>query len=371
MIPTGTTTAAVNVLNDEARLENDLRARAARLANTGADGHVRKLKGDASNRSYYRVAGNGSSVVAMVMPTTAKASEEATNGAPPAELPFLNVQRYLDSLGLRVPRIYEYDEPAGILFLEDLGDVTFESALPSKTTPPSESDDRSADFEALYVRAVELLARMRVTADASRDPDCIAFGRSFDRGLYRWELEHFHEWGLVARSGKEPTDAERAVLDGFYDRIADALDVLPRGFTHRDYQSRNLMVKDGELVVIDFQDALLGPVQYDLVALLRDSYVELDRALVERLVERYCDAYEREGGDAGDRREFLRVFDLLTVQRKLKDGGRFIFIDRVKGNPSFLPSVPASFRYVKDAIARLPELAPMGEILARYVPELA
>lgn len=350
----------VSNLSDEAALARDLRVRGSRAVGTPADADVIQLKGDASNRSYYRIAGAGESVVAMVMPTSTPVgvSEEATSGATPTELPFLNVQRYLDKLGLRVPKIYEYDEPAGVLLLEDLGDVTFESAL------------ATGDVEELYGRVVDLLAWLRAKADANRDEDCIAFGRAFDRELYRWELEHFHEWGLVARSGRDVTAAERETLNFLYDSIAEELDGLPRGFTHRDFQSRNVMLKNGELVVIDFQDALLGPVQYDLVALLRDSYVELDRGLVERLVHRFCDSFESHGGVVGDRDGFLRTFDLLTVQRKLKDGGRFIFIDRVKGNPSFLPSVPASFRYVKDAISRLPELAPLGEILSRYVPEL-
>jgi hypothetical protein len=126
-----------------------------------------------------------------------------------------------------------------------------------------------------------------------------------------------------------------------------------------------MILNGGAQAVIDFQDALQGPRQYDLVALLRDSYIVLEPAEVTALVERYC---ARMG--VADAAGFRRTFDLLTVQRKLKDAGRFEFIARVKGNPGFLPHVPASLQYVREALARLPELSDFAELLARYVPEL-
>jgi hypothetical protein len=324
-----------------------------------ARSRVQKLKGDASSRSYYRVADDKTSYVVMVMPADASKSDEVTKGGPPPELPFINVHRYLNGLGVRVPRIHDYDAPAGLMLLEDLTDATFESALSPTTT------------EGLYAKAVDLLALLRARADQHPDPGCLAFTRSFDRDLYRWELDHFYIWGLVARTGRQPTTPEREILDRAFDTISARLAELPKGFTHRDYQSRNLMVTNGELVVIDFQDALQGPRQYDLVALLRDSYVELERPFVEKMVLRYVDQLKTHGVDAGDPAEFLKTFDLLTIQRKLKDGGRFVFIDQVKKNPSFLPSIPASFRYVRDALPAQPEFAELAEVLARYVPEIA
>lgn len=322
---------------------------------------IKKLKGDASNRSYYRVGTPPESWVVMVMPLDAtKKSEEATKGEPPKELPFVNVHRYLQKLGVRVPHILRYDEPAGMMVLEDLTDLTFEAAL--------EGGKRQEEF---YTRAVELLARLRVEAERRPDVECLAFTRSFDEDLYDWELHHFREWGLEAWSGKKPTDAERSELDRTFREIARTLAAAPRGFTHRDYQSRNIMVKEGELVVIDFQDALQGPRQYDLVALLRDSYVELDRDFVDVMLDRYIEAFEKAGGGRIERGPFKDFFDLLTIQRKLKDAGRFEFINRVKGNPGFLVSIPASLRYVKAAFARRPELRKLQDLISRYVPELS
>lgn len=321
---------------------------------------VLKLKGDASNRSYYRVGTAPDSWVLMVMPPDSlKKSEEASKGPAPTELPFINVHRYLSKLGVRVPKILRFDEPAGMMVLEDLTDQTFEAAL------------ATGDRTKLYTQAVELLAQLRARAEKNPDPGCLAFTRAFDEELYDWELHHFREWGLEAWSGKLPTNAERGELDAAFRRIAKELAAAPRGFTHRDYQSRNLMVTKGELVVIDFQDALQGPRQYDLVALLRDSYVELPRDFVDAMLDVYIAAFAKETGEKIEAKPFKAFFDLLTVQRKLKDAGRFEFINRVKGNPGFLVSIPASLRYVKAAFDVQPQLADLRKLIAHYVPELA
>jgi N-acetylmuramate 1-kinase len=322
---------------------------------------VLRLKGDASNRSYLRVGTWPDSVVVMVMPERAHASEEAAGTAVPEELPFVDIQRYLARLGVRVPAILRYDVPAGVMVLEDLGDVTLEKALGASSAG------------ALYGTAVELLARLRGAAEASPDPTSIAFRRAFDEELYLWELHHFRQWGLEAWSGQSPTPSERQVLETSFRSIASRLAAAPRGFTHRDYQSRNLMVKDGELVLIDFQDALQGPRAYDLVALLRDSYVALDEAQVDALLHRYQQALEASTGQRSDAAEFRRFFDLLTVQRKLKDAARFEFIHQVKGNPGFLPHIPQSLAYVRGAFERLADDAAvqsLRRVAARYVPEL-
>ena len=345
--------------------ETEARVRDAAGRATGRDARgepVRRLAGHASMRSYWRVGSGAASLVVMVMPPDAR-PEEITRGGPPDVDPFLDVQRYLAGLGVRVPAVlafYQDDPRGGLMVLEDLGDEMLETRLLA-----------GGDRRALYRAAIDQLARLRAAAE--RQPGgCIAFTRSFDAGLYRWELDHFREWLLEAWRGARLSAAERAVVDREFDRIARALEAEPKGFTHRDYQSRNLMVLgSGEQAVIDFQDALLGPRQYDLVALLRDSYVELPPDLIDELLHRYLERLAAEGGPRLPYLPFREVFDLLTVQRKLKDAGRFVFIDRVKGNPGFLVSIPASLRYVRDAFARRPDLAELQAILARHVPELA
>jgi aminoglycoside/choline kinase family phosphotransferase len=340
------------------------RARGAVSRATGRDASrepVKRIAGHASMRSYWRVGAPPASRVVMVMPPNAK-PEEVTKGAPAAVDPFLDVQRYLASIGVRVPFIAAFfeDPQGGLMVLEDLGDDMLETRLLA-------GDDRAR----LYEAAIDQLARLRAAAEASPG-GCVAFGRAFEEDLYRWELDHFREWLLEAWKGARLSEAERAVVEREFDRIARALAAEPRGFTHRDYQSRNLMVlPSGEQAVIDFQDALLGPRQYDLVALLRDSYVELPAELVEAMLRRWLEKFAQAGGPRLEYAPFREVFDLLTVQRKLKDAGRFVFIDRVKKNPGFLVSIPSSLRYVRDAFARRPDLAELQAVLARHVPELA
>ncbi len=324
---------------------------------------VTKLKGDASSRAYYRLRGTATSLVAMVLPDEPSKSEEATGATTaPLELPFLNIHRYLALAGTPVPAIYRTDLSLGVLMLEDLGDETLEVALGR--------GDRGTR-EMLYGKAIDLLAAMRLHAEARPDSRCIAFRRSFDRKLYRWELDHYLEYGFIARTGKQPSPTAARVMAQAFDRLADSLAAEPTGFTHRDYQSRNLMWGPRGFTVIDFQDALLGPRVYDLVALLRDSYIELPEGLVDTLLSRYQAQMTADAEEAIRPDAFRHAFDLCTVQRKLKDGGRFEFIDRVKKNPSFLPHVGLSFRYVARALERLPEYAELLTVLREVHPEMS
>jgi N-acetylmuramate 1-kinase len=343
-------------------LQTEARVREAAARAAGGDwsgAPVKRLAGHASMRSYWRVGTAPRSWVVMVLPPDAR-PEEVTKGGAPAVNPFVDVQRYLEALGIRVPAIRAFLEADGLMVLEDLGDEMLETRLLA-----------GVPAERLYPAAIDQLARLRAAAE-ERPEGCVAFTRSFDYDLYHWELLHFLEWGLEAWKGARLSPAERPVVDRAFDRISRALEAEPKGFTHRDYQSRNLMVlPSGEQAVIDFQDALLGPRQYDLVALLRDSYVELPAPFVEAMIRRYLLALAAAGGPRLEYGPFRETFDLLTVQRKLKDAGRFVFIDRVKKNPDFLRSIPASLRYVREALGRRPDLADLHGILARHVPELA
>src|SRR5512133_265877 len=341
--------------------QTEARVKSAVARATGLDvgaWPVRRLAGHASMRSYWRVGAPPTSWVVMVLPEDSR-PEEVTKGGPPPVNPFVDVQRYLEGIGGRVPALRAFYEADGLMVLEDLGDEMLETRLLAGDPP-----------EPLYAKAIDQLARLRAHAEANPGRS-VAFSRAFDRDLYLWELHHFREWLLEAWKGARLSAAERELVDREFDRIARALDAEPKGFTHRDYQSRNLMVlSSGEQAVIDFQDALLGPRQYDLVALLRDSYVELEPELVEAMLRRYLERLHGEGGPRLEYGPFRQLFDLLTVQRKLKDAGRVVFIDRVKKNPGFLPSIPASLRYVRDAFARRPDLVELRHVLARHVPEL-
>lgn len=334
---------------------------AAELAG-GKNPQLETLPGGASIRRYHRVTLEGAkwpSLVVMELGDNPLASEEAAKSAAPAELPFINVQRYLARAGVAVPAIYRYDVARGFLYLEDLGDVTFESRVAAA------GDDVRARY---YRQAIDQLVALQRFAAAQPDPECVAFSRGFDYELLKWELDHFREYGLEAQ-GLMPSAAEREALEHSFRRIAEELAAEPRGFVHRDYQSRNLMVQDvggaPRLRIIDFQDALLGTRAYDLVGLLRDSYVALSPSLLDELVAYFVTHA------ALDAARFTRLFDLQVVQRKLKDAGRFVFIDRVKRNPSFLVHIPNSLAYVARSLARLPDLAPLREILSHHFEQFA
>lgn len=319
------------------------------------------MAGDASSRRYHRVVfGPGAEprrVVIMELPRDALASDEAQAGGPPAELPFLDVGRHLAARGIRVPAVYLDAVDRGAVVLEDLGDRTLARCIAGLSRDP---------LRRWYLAAVALLARLHEALWPVPD-GCIAATRRFDFALLRWELDHYREWGAEALRGEPLAPGVRAALDAGFDTLAREIEALPRGFVHRDYQSRNLMViGDGpapeNLAVIDFQDALIGPRVYDLVALLNDSYVELDEELKREVIERYAGL---RGIDPGTLRA---EFDLVTVQRKLKDGGRFVFIDRVKGNPAFLPYVDTSFGRVRRALERLPGHTDLRAALAATDP---
>jgi len=318
---------------------------------------VIKLHGDASYRTYYRVIlDDKRTFVLMQMPAgKASVSEEITNfNGTHQELPFINVARFLENCGIRVPAIHHYSEGHHLMILRDLGD-----SLMARIVEKADNNLRRE----WYRRAIELLAALqRKTADADRS-DCVALQRSFDQTLLNWEFDHFLEYGVEARLGIKMSKEDHEIFFRQTRGISEKIASLPYGFTHRDFQSRNILIVNDELYLIDFQDALLGPAAYDLAALLRDSYVELSEPILNELISFYCEKTGRKTSS------FMREFDLVTCQRKLKDAGRFVFIDRVKKNPNFLKYIPASLGYVKQALERLPEYQSLYEMLKKYIPE--
>lgn len=328
----------------------------------GADLALASMPGGASTRRYFRLTlPQGKSAVAMFVPEGGR-PEEVQKAHEGTRWPFLEVRDLLAEHGVDVPDVLAEDTAAGWLVLEDLGDDTLANWLTK----------RPEDREALYRKAVRDLARAQNELATLPEGSVVA-SRTFDFELLRWEIEHFREWGLDAR-GKPLAAEDVPRWSAVADRLATRVASLPSGFVHRDYQSRNIMVvpargeggEDPRLVWIDFQDALLGPRVYDLVALLNDSYQSFDRAFVEARLADYADAAALSRGfGVESRARLLDEFDLVTVQRKLKDAGRFVFIDRKKDNPSFLKFVTPTIEKVGAALARLaPHDPDMRELLA-------
>jgi aminoglycoside/choline kinase family phosphotransferase len=306
------------------------------------------MPGGASTRRYFRVRLARGTAVAMFVPDGAKPEEVAREGTAPTRWPFLEVRDLLASRGVDVPAVYGEDTARGWVLLEDLGSDTLAAFL---TANP----DRKLE---LYSRAVADLA-VAQGALAALPPGSVVASRVFDADLLLSELHHFREWGVEARGLMLPPQT-RARFDALAERLARTIAGYSRGFVHRDYQSRNLMVRpSGSLCWIDFQDALLGPRVYDLVALLNDSYQVFERVFVEARLDEYAHAAAL-GAEA--RAALGREFDRVTVQRKLKDAGRFVFIDRVKGNGAFLKFVEPTMAKVRSSLARLSDDEDMREL---------
>lgn len=250
------------------------------------------LTGDASNRRYFRLELSGGPPQTMILmqlasPEAFKQSEEAVSGnAPVTELPFVNILSHLAQADVVVPALHYYDQAAGLLYLEDFGDVTLADACGHAT---------NAATPDLYRQAVDALVHLHVKATLPANPDCLAFTRAFDVPLLMWEFDHFLEYGIERRANIVLPASDREVIRAEMRTVAAWLAGQPRCFTHRDYHSRNLMWQGERLRIIDFQDALMGPASYDLASLLRDSYLSLDEDLIDELVLRYLEGRAKAG----------------------------------------------------------------------------
>ena len=316
---------------------------------------IERMTGGASTRLFFRIGLNpGGSAVAIYVPNAGTSDEivnqdESSRG----RWPYLEVRDLLEQHGVRVPELHGEDCDAGLIVVEDLGDLTLANYL------VCHQDERTD----LYKRAVRDLARAQ--QKLARLPDeCIVRQRRFDRDLLRWEVDHFREWALEAR-GIHLDSEDRRTFDTAADYLSEVISEWPYGFVHRDYQSRNLMVRgegvDHELVWIDFQDALLGPRVYDLVALLSDSYQTFTRDFVDERLDDYAAFL---GLNSTERAQVGYEFDIVTVQRKLKDAGRFVFIERVNKNPDFLEFVEPT---IDKALAALRRLSDRQELRALHL----
>lgn len=309
---------------------------------------VGELAGGASTRRFFRVNWKGSTAILMFTPAPSQEIAKARQSAGAA--PFIEVAGLLEERGIRVPKLLSEPTPDNMLLVEDLGDDTLANFL---LRAPSRR-------EFLYKNAVKDLAQAQLKLQQLPESSGIRT-RAFDKDLLRWEVDHFKDWVLAARD-IQLSDSDTQIFDGCADYLATTIASWPRGFVHRDYQSRNLMVTGSEgqetLTWIDFQDAMMGPRTYDLVALLTDSYQSFSREFIEARLGEFCDAR----GIPDAKSEICFEFDFVSVQRKLKDAGRFIFIDRVNKNPSFLKYVDTTIERARSALSRVKSHGPLSEL---------
>jgi aminoglycoside/choline kinase family phosphotransferase len=297
---------------------------------------------DASFRRYFRVLRDDApSLIAMDSPP------ERENNAR-----FVDLSRALHPLGVNVPKVLEADMKRGFLLLDDLGDTTFLQVI-----GPSNADR-------LYGDALGALTALQACGPV--DSDLVP---PYDARRLLTEMALFKDWYLQAHLGLElGSEAEALLEDTFATLAASALE-QPRVFVHRDYHSRNLMLHAKQNPgILDFQDAVTGPVTYDLVSLLRDCYV----AWPEEQVRDWALGYRELALQSGILREddedrFLRWLDLMGIQRHLKAIGIFARLLLRDGKPNYIGDIPRTMKYVLQVGARYPELSAFHAWLQRYV----
>jgi aminoglycoside/choline kinase family phosphotransferase len=297
---------------------------------------IRPASADASFRRYFRVSDThtGQTFVVMDAPPDKEDCE-----------PFVHITRLLRGVNVNAPDIITMDLAQGFLLLDDLGDRQYLDELDAN------------NCEDLYNDALTALTNMQRIEDHLPP---------YDRQRLSDEMGLFEPWYLNRHLGISLDSQQQAVLGSIFDLLIESALEQPQVFVHRDYHSRNLMLVDSNNPgVIDYQDAVIGPVTYDLVSLFKDCYIEWPRARVEA----WLDSYLRQTAVdiPADRQQFIRWFDLMGVQRHLKVLGIFSRLNYRDGKPQYLNDLPLTLKYVLDSCAQYDELAPLLELLETTV----
>ncbi|QBR34213.1 MULTISPECIES: aminoglycoside phosphotransferase family protein [Pseudomonas] len=290
---------------------------------------------DASFRRYFRWEGAGRSFVVMDAP-------------PPQEncKPFVDIAFLLAKSGINVPKIYAEDLERGFLLLNDLGNKTYLDVI----------DSENAD--ALFSDALQALLAFQQLPMVAPLP-------SYDVALLRRELELFPEWYVKRELGIEFDAAQQQQWQAVSDLLIDSALAQPKLLVHRDYMPRNLMLSEPNPGVLDFQDAVYGPVTYDVTCLFKDAFLSWPEERVRGWLESYWQqASALDIPVQADFEDFLRASDLMGVQRHLKVIGIFARICHRDGKPRYLADVPRFFAYIEAVLARRPELADLQALLA-------
>jgi aminoglycoside/choline kinase family phosphotransferase len=296
--------------------------------------------GDASFRRYFRMElEDGSTRIAM--------------DAPPAQedcRPFVQIATALEALGLHVPHIYAQDLEQGYLLLSDLGTELYLDLLNADTV------------ERLYGDALSALLVIQAGGPREGLPP-------YGRKLLLQEMELFREWLVGRQLGLNLNPDELRMLDTVFAFLADSALGQPQVCVHRDYHSRNLMRTPAPSPgILDFQDAVVGPVTYDLVSLLRDCYIRWPREQVQAWAMDYCQQALQSGVLGKEHEgEFLRWFDLMGVQRHLKAAGIFARLNQRDGKPGYLKDIPRTLGYIVELTPDYPELAGLGALIEQRV----
>lgn len=294
---------------------------------------------DASFRRYFRATVKGRDYIVM--------------DAPPAHedcRPFVRVARLFADAGVHVPQVLAQDLEQGFLLLSDLGNMTYLAALEEAGTSPARARE-------LYLEANDALIRIQLSSRPGVLPE-------YDRALLTRELQLFPEWYVAQHLGARLTDEQKQTLDTVFERLLANNLAQPRVFVHRDWHSRNLMVTEPNPGILDFQDAVYGPITYDLASIYRDAYIQWDEELQLDWVIRYWEKARAAGlpvhPDFGD---FWRDFEWMGAQRHIKVLGIFARLYHRDGKDGYLKDMPLVMDYLRKVCERYGELKPLLVLL--------
>lgn len=307
------------------------------------DYKVIQLAGDASARRYYRIVASDRTWVLMNWePFTAN------------DYPFLSVHRHFQASRVSVPEVVAFSETEGLVLLEDLGDLTLERKF---------WENQNTEFvRPYYEQAIDELIKIHFHT-LRNNINSTAVRTQFDTDKFLWEFNYTRDHFLEKLAKIELSSEQQSLLQGTFYAIAERLHKEPKWITHRDYHSRNLMIKLDQVRVIDFQDARKGPLQYDLVSLLRDSYVNLTDEDVDQLIKSFLEKSKPHlPGDLSTER-FHLYFELQSVQRCFKACGSFASFFNTRRDTRYLKYIAPTLKRVLKALYFFPEYKDFGNFL--------
>lgn len=302
---------------------------------------LRLASADASFRRYLRLDGPSGSFVVM--------------DAPPERedcAPFVKVAGLMAAAGLNVPRVLDWDQPQGFMLLDDLGSRTMIEVVGSEPTRAT---------QALYLRAVDALVAWQLASQPGVLPP-------YDEALLARELALFPDWYLQQHRQVTITPEMRATLDAQFKLIVQRNLASPGVYVHRDFMPRNLMIPrdpaEPRLGVLDFQDAVHGPITYDIACLMRDAFLSWDEEFVLDITVRYWEKAQKAGLPVdADFGEFYRAVEWMGLQRHLKVAGIFARLTLRDGKPRYLADAPRFIGYIRATATRYRELAPLARLI--------
>jgi aminoglycoside/choline kinase family phosphotransferase len=264
---------------------------------------------------------------------------------------YVAIAQFLSEVGVRVPAVFFHDESEGLIFMEDAGETDLWSfrhaAWPQR--------------RALYQRTLDQALLLHTKAHTAPGRERLTLQQQFDAALYRWEQDYFIEHCLGGHFGIEQVAARGRLRE-----IADELAQLPRCLVHRDFQSQNVIVRAGEVCLIDFQGLRPGLAQYDLASLLLDPYVELSKAEREELLGHYVSGLF--GPGRTDDPEFFRVYRLCAMQRLMQALGAYGKLGHRDGRAAFLAHIPAALARLVGVVREIPGLEALESLLTSLPP---